>query len=214
MSEVTEFLHHAEEELVSTESISSATCGAFAQLSPNIRGALQRAMAFVGCDTYQGNNGQDVVRDGADAVRDDDRIAAARLMLIKLKVHSAEPVWSSEVLRRFVDAVITAPGGKIGELFSALFALLADYPSELSVARASFIKDLVVACFTRHKADYEAFDWECFANKFRTGATTSQLYFALLAIDPEQVSEELATAIAHGLEHTPYRDEALRLLVA
>ncbi|HET6881401.1 MAG TPA: hypothetical protein VFI31_14660 [Pirellulales bacterium] len=47
--------------------------------------------------------------------------------------------------------------------------------------------------------------------KFDARATTSQLYLALLAIPPDALPDELASMIAAGMEHTPYRDEAMEL---
>lgn len=140
---------------------------------------------------------------------DEERIAAVRRMLLEFKLHTTEPAWSSQLLSRAVEAVLAVPRGTTGDLFSAVFSIFADYPAALSPARANFIKDLVVECFTRHRSDYNAVDWEQFANRFGANASASQLYLGFLAIPPERLTEKLAGAIASGLEDTPYRDEVL-----
>jgi hypothetical protein len=144
----------------------------------------------------------------------EDRIAAIRLMLLKLGVHGDDPRWSSEVLDCLVTAVIRTPGGSVGDLFRALFGVLGDYRADLSKVTAGFIKDLVINCFTKHRASYEATDWTQITQLLRAGTTPAQLYLALHAIPPQYVSPELAGAIAAGLETTPFHQEALTILAA
>jgi hypothetical protein len=157
------------------------------------------------------SNGSTGVAGPGYAPSDDERVAAIRLILMKLKLHTAEPVWSSDALRRSVDAALSLPGGSLRDIFYAVFSIFADYPAELSQARANFTKDLLIECFTKRRRAYDAVDWDAFTKGFAVGATTSQLYLGLLAIPPEHLAESLASLIVVGLKATPYSDEALAL---
>ncbi|MFO0811311.1 MAG: hypothetical protein U0746_21995 [Gemmataceae bacterium] len=138
-----------------------------------------------------------------------DRVAAARRMLLTLGLDGADPRWSSDVLDRLLTDVVGAPGGSIGDLFTALFGVLGEYSTELTQPVAALLKDLVVGCFTRHRGSYDAADWKGMADRLGTDATPAQLYLALHALPPQVVSSRLADAIAKGLEPTPYHAEAV-----
>jgi hypothetical protein len=205
MTETRDFFHRAEEELLRSAVVSSAAFDELGMLSPGALRLIRGAMEFVerngGGETSSGATGIAVQ---GYAPSDAECIAAIRLVLMKLKLHTAEPIWSSEVLRRAVEGACSVSGGSLSDLFGAVSSILADYPAELSPARANFIKDLVVECFTQHGPAYNAVDWGAFAQSFSAGATPSQLYLGLLAIPPEHVSESLASLFAAGLKDTPY----------
>jgi hypothetical protein len=212
MTETLALLQRAEEDLVRTAEISSSTCSELAKVSPGAVDLVRNALALSVCPggAKKGNASQHVAKPAY--VRDkDQRIAAIRLMLVKLKLHTDGPVWSSEVLRRAVDGALAVSGGELGDLFQAIFDVFADYPVDLTEARANFIKDLVVECFTRRRSAYDSSDWESFCKGFNETASSSQLYLALLAVPPDCLPGRLAAAITSGLAHTPYRDEAVAL---
>src|SRR6266851_3961408 len=206
MIDTHDFTRRAELDLRGSKAISPCTCQAWRSLPPEASAAFARALAFLGCqveDTAGPSNG---------ATREADRIAAARLMLLKLSVDSDDPKWSSEVLERLLKTVVGVPGGSIGDVMYALYGVLGDYPSELSKPLASFIKDLVVQCFTRYPELYQSVDWNRLVQRMTASASKPQLYFALHAIPPQFVSPEFAHEIATGLDSSPYREEAASAL--
>jgi len=143
-----------------------------------------------------------------------DRIAAARLLLLNLGVDSDEPRWSSFVLENIVKTVMANPSGSIGDLLKAVLTILEDARHELTRTPANFLKDLVIACFTRERRSYEAIDWPSLVQTIGPGATRSQLYLAMHAVPEQFMSEELADRILRELAPTPYGEEAANLLAA
>ena len=208
MTDTADFARRAEEEVRLSGGISPSTRQAWRDLPPEGQAALDRAMLFLGFEP--GARLENIPA----GTREVDRVAAARLMLLKLGVNGSDPRWSSEVLDRVVSAAIRTPGGSVRDLYLALNGLLGDYSSELSRELATFIKDLVKKCFTKHRSSYESVDWKQIAQRITGNATKAQLYLALQAIPPQDVSPGLATSILSGLESTPYRQEAANLSVA
>ena len=208
MIDTTDFARRAEDEVRLSGAISPSTCQAWKDLPPEGQAALDRAMAFLGC---QPGPRLESIPGGT---RELDRVAAARLMLLKLGANRSDPTWSSEVLDRIVSAVMRTPGGSVRDLYLALNGVLGDYPCELSRELANLIKELVKKCFTKHRSSYESVDWKQIAQRISGNATKAQLYLALHAIPPQYVSPGLAESIVSGLESTPYHQEAANLLVA
>jgi hypothetical protein len=160
-------------------------------------------MAFLGCQPSRTD------ATSTQRTSERDRIAAARLMLVKLRLDSDDPRWSSDVLDRLVKSVMAAHDGSVGDLFCALLGVLDDYKPELSKPLASFTKDLVVKCFTRQQRSYELVNWTELVESLGNRPTKAQLYLALHAIPPRLVPPKLGDAIAKGLESTAFRDEAV-----
>jgi len=206
MIDSTDFARQAEQDLRSTGTVRKATCRTWTDLSPEARAAFAPALTFLGCavDEPQGSP--------VATTFEARRVTAARLMLLHLGADSADPRWSSAVLDRLLQAVITPAGGSIGDLLFALNGVLKDYPSDLSQPLANFIKDLVVLCFTCYRGSYEAVDWERFAHTLTPGATKAQLYLAMHAIPPRFIFPELGDMITKGLESSPYQEEAVAAL--
>lgn len=202
------FMSQAELELRNTRTVSQSTCQAWESLPGEARAAFARAMVFLGCQP-NGTAGTPI-----PATSDADRVAAARLMLVKLGLDTDDPRWSSDVLDRLLKAVMETPDGGIGDLLCALFGVLGDYSPELSKPVAAFLKDLVVRCFTRHQRLYESVAWRELADSLSGKATRAQLYLALHAMPPQLVPPQLADAIAKGLESTAFRDEAVSALAS
>lgn len=207
MIEKHDFLRQAELEIHNTKTVSQFMCQAWATLPSEVKAAFVRAMVFLGC---QPNGTKVTLSQPASA---SDRVAAARLMFLKLGLDSNDPRWSSDVLDRLVDAVMEQPDGSVADLIGALFGVMGDYCPELSKPTANFIKDLVVVCFTRYRESYDSVDWKRFVETF-TGAklTKAQLYLMLYAIPPQFASSELTDAITRGLEYTDFHEEALSAL--
>ena len=123
-----------------------------------------------------------------------------------------DPRWSSERLDRLLATVINGPGGCVEDLFRAFHGILADFPGNLSKAKGHFIKDLVVKCFTHYRRSYDQVDWDGLVQDLKAGRNGPQLYFALLAIPPQFVSDAFTTEIKTGLVASPFREEAFGLL--
>jgi hypothetical protein len=200
------FARQAELELRHTRTLSQSTCQAWATFPVAARTAFGRAMAFLGCQP-SGTGAE-----SSPTISEADRVAAARLMLVKLGVDSDDPRWSSDVLDRLLKSVMEAPDGSVGDLFHALFGVLGDYSPQLSKPLASFLKDLVVKCFTSHQRSYESVNWRLLVDRLSGNATKAQLYLALLAIPPQFVPASLGEAIAKGLASTGFREQAASAL--
>ncbi len=141
-----------------------------------------------------------------------DRIAATRLMLLKLGLAGGDPRWSSAVLGSLVDAVLAAPGGSLDDLMIALDELLGR--SELSETVAHFIKELVILCFTRHRSCYDSIDWPGLPRRASGERSEARCFFLAHALPPHSFPADLADAVARGLGPTPFREIACDLLPA
>jgi hypothetical protein len=201
------FSNQAEKDLRAARSISNTVCQAWDRLAPGPRVAFARAMEFLGCPPQK-------EQDAFVFPSEQDRIAATRLMLLKLGLDGGGPRWSSMVLERLVEAVMQTPGGAVSDVFNALLSVFEDYPGELSKEVASFIKDLVIRCFTAYRWSYDSMDWSAFVQRVAAHPTKPKLYLALHAIPPEVVSPDFAEMLVKGLESTPYHEEAASILAA
>lgn len=141
-----------------------------------------------------------------------DRLKAVTLRLKKFELDSGDPKWSSYVLDRFFEEVMSVPSGSIRDVYQGLDAALKTYSVQLTGTVATFIKDVVIRCFTRYRQSYESVSWKEVVDSLDDKATAAQLYLALHAIPPQFVTPRLADAIAKGLEGTAFRDEAARAL--
>lgn len=206
MTETNDFVRQAELDLHNRRTVGQGTCQGWENLPDGARTAFARALVFLGCPA-SGTAGTP-----SPTTSEADRVAAARLMLLKLRLDSDDPRWSSDVLDRLLKAVVETPDGAVGDLFCALFGVLGDYAPELSKPVACLVKELVVKCFTRHQRSYESVDWKQLVESLAGKVTKAQLYLALHAIPPQFVSPQLADAIAKGLESTVFHDEAARAL--
>jgi hypothetical protein len=201
------FSRQAEKDLRASHSIGNVACQAWERLAPGPRAAFARAMEFLGCPSRRD-------QEGSVLPSEQDRIAATRLMLLKLGLDRDDPRWSSTVLERLTEAVMQTPGGAVSDVFSALLGVLEDYPGELSKEVANFIKDMVIRCFTAYRYSYNSVDWPAFVREIAAHPTKPKLYLALHAVPPEAVSPDFAEMMVKGLESTPYHEEAASILAA
>jgi hypothetical protein len=133
-------------------------------------------------------------------------------MLLKLGVDSNDPRWSSWMLDRLLDAVTGAPEGSIGDLLHALYDLLGEDSCDLAEPVRNIIKDLVVQCFTQHRASYDATDLRWMVDTIVEGPTRAQAYLGLHAIPPAIMRPRCAVAILKALASTLYWKEAVNTL--
>lgn len=206
MTNTDAYLQQVEQELHSTKAVSKPVCEAFAGLPIESRVAYARAMAFVGCETAG------VPPDRSGRAGEADRIRAVRLMLLKLGLDSSDPRWSSWMLDRLLEAVTETPGGDVGDLLHALHGLLGEYSCDLTEPVRNITKDLVVQCFTQHRASYDATDLRWMVEKTIEGPSPAQAYLALHAIPPSIMRPRCAVAILKALASTPYWKEAMNTL--
>jgi hypothetical protein len=133
-------------------------------------------------------------------------------MLLKLRVDSSDPRWSSLLLDRLLEAVIGTPGGGVGDLLHSLHDLLGEHHGDLTEPVRNIVKDLVVQCFTQHRASYDAVDLRWMVEKTIETPTPAQAYLALHAIPPSIMQPRCAVAIPKALMSTPYWKEAVNTL--
>jgi hypothetical protein len=141
-----------------------------------------------------------------------DRLDVVTLWLKQFELDSSDPKWSSYVLDRFFEEVMSAPGSSIRDVYQGLDAALKTYSVQLTAPVAAFIKDVVIRCFTRYRQSYESVNWKEMVASLGDKATAAQLYLALHSIPPQFVTPRLVDAIAKGLEGTAFRDEAVSAL--
>src|SRR5258708_22833626 len=101
MTNIDGFWRLVEQELLNKRAVNKSTCEAFSGLHPGRRSAYAKAMSFLGCEV------EEIPPQHADAVLETDRIRASRLMLLKLYLDTGEPRWSSWILERLLEAVVT-----------------------------------------------------------------------------------------------------------
>ena len=206
MTNTNAYLKQVEDDLRKMREVGKGTCEAFAGLAVESQAAYARAMAFVGCERANASPDQPHRADEADRVR------AVRLMLLKLGLDSSDPRWSSWLLDRLLEVLMGAPGGGVGDLLHALHELLGEQPRDLTEPMRNIIKDLVVQCFTQHRASYDAADLRWMVEKTMEGPTPAQAYLALHAIPPSITQPRCAMAILKALASTPYWTEAVNTL--
>jgi len=119
------------------------------------------------------------------------------------------PAWSSAVLERTVEQVLSQPDGRLSELFHALWGLIANVPLDRTLA--NFLKDIVVLCFTRYRALYDATDFQWMTTQLRGNGTQAQAYLASLAL-PENLVGESRSSILAKLEGTEFKKEVQKML--
>ena len=144
-----------------------------------------------------------------------EKVQRAYLALRRLTAHEPQegtgewvPAWSSLLLERVIEEILSPPGGRVGDVFHALWDLAGRDDVPLTKTMANFIHDIVVLCFTRYRRKYDAEDFEWMAEELRRrGGAPSQAYLALLAL-PERLAVESQDAILTGLKGTEFLDEA------
>lgn len=198
----------AERELRTTGSLGEATCRAFAVADDESRRGLEASFAFLGCPT-----GAAV---GEGPVPVSQRIAAIRLMMLRLGGHTSDPRWSSQILDRLIEAALQPPGALVSDVVRALFELLAEAPSGLSDAQANFIREVGVQVAGKQRRRYSTEDFSWLAGMVHDASTklaAAQAYLAAYTLPPSLASECLYT-ILHSLRTTRFDEEVKRDLAS
>lgn len=200
-------LFSAERELHTTGSLSDATCRAFTAADDESRRGFEASFAFLGCPTRTAAAGE-------EAIPASRRIAAIRLMMLRLGAHTSDPRWSSHLLERLIDAALQPPDALIGDVVQALFELLAEAPPGLSDTQANFIREVGVHVVGKQRRRYSAEDFSWLAELIRdtsTKLTAAQAYFAAYTLPPSLASQ-CADTILRSLHPTRFEDEVKREL--
>jgi hypothetical protein len=198
-----EFLwRRAEDEMRRTRTLSEATRQEVAGLPLETRVAFAKAITLAGFDATDEPL-------SSTAVPEVDRLSAARLMLLTMRVDSDAPAWSSWMLDRTLEAVAGLTGGSIGDLFRALYQLLGEHVGALTKPTAGFIKDVVIGGFSRYRESYTSSDWRWLAERVGESPTPAQAYLALLALPPADLSPSAAVGILRSLVNSPYWGNAV-----
>jgi len=198
------FAKQAEPELRNSRRISADTCKLWDDLDDEGRRAFAQAVDFL-CEA-RGASGAGT--DPTLPTRQVDRWAASRLMLLMFRLDTADPVWSSYALSRYVQAVLNVPGGSLCDVFIPVLRLLGESGPELTRTVANFVKELVIYCFTTFRSAYESLDWTVLIRTLGTRPTAAQCYFALQATPPENVTPQMAAIIENALASSDYAKEA------
>jgi hypothetical protein len=81
-----------------------------------------------------------------------EHLPAIRLKLLQLHIAEREPRWSSWMLDRLWESVLSVQGALPSDLYKTLFDLFAEYQYELTELTGNFIRDIVKAGrAARHK---------------------------------------------------------------
>lgn len=196
MTDTKQLLIEVEQELLASHRVEPATCGHLAHLSPEGRAAYGPAFGFLGCPAV-------AVLSGV-ATAEEDRVRAARLMLLKLWVDTGEPRWSSHVLSAMVDAVMATPGGRVADLVTAIYGALGEFACPLTDPMRHFIKDVCVDCFVRHRKAYNAEDFVPAARRLEVDRPThAQALLCLRAFNLGWLSPKALVNILRGFAGTP-----------
>jgi len=101
-------------------------------------------------------------------------------------------------------------GGIVTDVFQALFALLGESDLELTRTMATFLKQVVILCFTNYRKSYDSADFLWLRRIANAGFTPAQAYLALHC-SPPGILPECRESILKGLENSSYKNEAIRV---
>jgi hypothetical protein len=191
----------AEHELRATGAVSEATCRAFIAAGDEARRGFEPSFAFLGCPTSAALSDERPV----SAPR---RIAAIRLMMLRMGAHTSAPRWSSHVLDSAIEAALRPPGATIGDIVLALFALLAEVP-ELSDTLAHFIREVGIHIVGKQRRRYIVEDFSWLAAAIVEPAAepnAAQSYLAAYTL-PAALSAQCMEPILKALHSTRFEEE-------
>lgn len=197
----------AERDLRTMRSLSDATCRAFAATDNVSRRGFEASFVFLGCPTG-------ATAAGKEPVPASRRVAAIRLMMLRLAAHTSDPGWSSHLLERLIEAALQPPDALIGDVVHALFELLAEPPPGLSDTQANFIREVGVHVVGIQRRRYSTEDFSWLAGMIQdasTKLTAAQGYLAAYTLPPSLASQCLDT-ILHSLQATRFEEEVKREL--
>jgi hypothetical protein len=198
-------LFSAERDLRMTGTLSEATCHAFAVTDEEARWGLEASFAFLGCPSS-------AAAAGGEPVPASRRIAAIRLMMLRLAAHTSDPRWSSDLLERLIHAALQPTGALVSDIVQALFEVLAEASPGLSDMQANFIREVGVHVVGKQRRRYSAESFSWLADLIRDGSTeltAAQAYLAAYTLPPSLASQCVDT-ILHSLQATRFEEAVKR----
>lgn len=195
----------AERELRDTGMLSDATCHAFVAADAATRRGFEASFAFLGCPTPTA-----AVDEGR--VSPSRRIAAIRLMMLRIGAHTSAPRWSSRVLENLVEAALRPAGACVSDIVHALFALLAEAPPGLSDTQANLIREVAIHVVGKQRRRYaaEEFSWlAAVVTDPSAEPSAAQAYLAAYTL-PVSLAPRCLDSILRALHSTRFEEEVRR----
>jgi hypothetical protein len=190
------------------KNLTEPLCEEFSSLPLQDQVAFARAMIFTGCkDIISPQLPEGIV------THQEQRILAARLMLLSLYAATDEPRWSSWLLDHMWEAVLETPDGQFSDLFQALSLLWKEIDHGLTQIRANFVLDIThhgrLEALPKYKEAYAAehFDWMLHGE-----LTTAQAYLFVYSAPRTFLTAQLGIAILRALVGTIFWKEAVPLV--
>lgn len=193
-----------ERDLHASGEVSESACAEFASRE-DLSAALVAALGFVGCPTQ---TRLDAILPTSTA---EQRVGAARLMMLKFRVETGEPVWSSWALERALTITMSTAGGSPVDGAQCLVDLMVDYDPPLGPVLITFVRDFTVLYFTQYRTAYDSADWVRVVEAFRRGPTAAAAYLVALLL-PDELLMSCDSEIRRVLQGSPYVDEVIDLL--
>ena len=208
MNDTVQYLLKVEQELRTMRTIGEASCSEFSNLPADKQVAFAKAIEFLGCRNVAGSSDLTV-----GIIDEPDRIQAVRLMCFKLFVDTGEPRWSSSMLERMLAAAMAVHGGSVTDIFRALLGLLGESEIHLTPSLASFLKQVVVLCFTNYRQSYDTADFSWLRRIANESLAPAQAYL-VLRCSPQDILSAYRESILKALENSSYKSEAIRAFSA
>jgi hypothetical protein len=190
------------------KNLTEPLCEEFSSLPLQDQVEFARAFIFTGCkDIIPPELPEGIV------TRQEQRIQAARLMLLFLYASTDEPRWSSWLLDRMWEAVLETPDGQFSDLFQALSRLWKENDHGLTQIRTNFVLDITqrgrLEALPKYKKAYAAdrFDWMLHGE-----LTAAQAYLYVYSAPRRFLTAQLGIAILRALVGTVFWKEAVPLV--
>jgi hypothetical protein len=197
----------AERELRTAGTLSDTTCRSFTTADDQVRHGFEACFAFLGCAVVDAP-----ISDPPVPV--DSRITAIRLMMLRLRVHTDDPRWSSQLLERMIEAALQPPGAQLSDIMRAFFSLLAEPPPGLSDTQANLIRDIGVHVVGKQRRRYAVENLDWFAELLldqNSKPTAAQAYLAAYTLPPA-LAAQCVEPILQALRSTRFEEEVKQLL--
>ncbi|MBZ4417858.1 hypothetical protein [Myxococcus sp. RHSTA-1-4] len=145
--------------------------------------------------------------DSISAVGESARVGACRLALMGMHFDEEVPRWSSFMVGRLVDAVLSIPQAGVGDLFRAMWQMLSARGNHLSRETARFIREIIRDVLSRDPKKREV-DLHWLISQPST-MTEPQAYFIYnaLALAPALFTQEVEEMISAALRGGEFFDE-------
>lgn len=168
-----------ENELRADGRLAFATCEAL-RSDPRLAG-LESALRVLRCAVF-------AVDPEAPPVPRRRRVHACRLMLLSLGAHTPSPRWTALEIDQLVEAAMQLPGAELSDLAQAQFALLGETTAPITVAQASFLRELGRQIADKRRLGHSAEDFVWIAVRLADPVlphTSAQAFFAAHTVPPQ-----------------------------